>query len=307
MKLSQIEQVLEVARVGNISQAAENLYLSQPNLSISIKRLETEVGAELFVRTGNGVTLTRFGEMFVRQAQYVMDEMATMAEICQTNSVVVPLELKIGSLGNFNLIDEIFPRIISKYRKNYIEIRWFDMSLERQIEALKNGDIELGLLTVWNYNKRLFMQRILAKDLEYHRIAPSTVGVFVSKDDTDFIESTPIVRPEDILGKPVIILESQRRVFTHLREQGYVIPETTPKIFVDDVGTMREAINSVRGFSFATDCDVLHPKGTPYRDVHFIPLENTQISAEVGCIMNKKASRSVLVEEVFSSLLQRSC
>lgn len=94
MKLSQIEQVLEVARVGNISQAAENLYLSQSNLSLSIKKLETEVGTDIFVRTGNGVTLTRFGEMFVRQAQHIMDEVATMEEICQSRSVLVPMELK---------------------------------------------------------------------------------------------------------------------------------------------------------------------------------------------------------------------
>ena len=44
MKLSQIEQILEVARVGSISQAAENLYESQPTLSLSIKRLEEEIG-----------------------------------------------------------------------------------------------------------------------------------------------------------------------------------------------------------------------------------------------------------------------
>ena len=47
MKLSQIEQVLEVARVGSISQAAENLYMSQPKLSLSIKQLELDVGKDL--------------------------------------------------------------------------------------------------------------------------------------------------------------------------------------------------------------------------------------------------------------------
>lgn len=307
MKLSQIEQVLEVARVGNISQAAENLYLSQPTLSLSIKRLETEVGSSLFVRTGNGVTLTRFGEMFVGQAQHIMAEVSTMERICQSRPVMVPLELKIGSQGNFNLIDEVFPDIIRKYFKNPIEIHWFDMALDKQVEALKNGVIEIGIFTMWNYSKRAYIQKIISKGLEYHRIAPSDVGIFVSKDDTEFIASTPCVKPEDLCGKPAVLLESQRRVIEYLSECGYVIPETATKIFVEDLGTMREAINAVRGFGFVTDCKALHPNGFPYRGVSFIPLESKELSAEVGYIVNRRTLRSVLADEVIAALTQYSC
>ena len=307
MKLSQIEQVLEVARVGNISQAAENLYLSQPNLSLSIKRLETEVGEDIFSRTGSGVTLTRFGEMFVRQARHIMDEVETIEKICQSRSVLVPLELKIGSLGNFNLIDEVFPEIIRKYSKNTVEIHWLDMGLDEQIEALKNGDIEIGILTLWDHKRRTAIQKIQAKGLEYHRIAPSNVGVFVSKDDTEFIASTPCVRPEDLQGKTLVLLETHRELIAHLSKFGYVIPETSARIFVDDLGTMRETINSVRGFGFCTDCAALHPNGTPYRNVCFIPLDTKEITAEVGCILNKRGLRGMLADEVVAALTRYSC
>ena len=307
MKLSQIEQVLEVARIGNISQAAENLYLSQPALSLSIKRLETEVGTDIFVRMGNGVALTHFGEMFVRQARHIMAEVETMEKICQTRSVLVPLELRIGSRGNFNLVDEIFPEIIQKYSRNPIEIRWFDMDLDKQIEAVKNGDIEAGIITIWDYRRRTVIQKILSKGLEYRRIAPSNVGVFVSREDKDFIAATPKFRPEDIQGKPVVLLEAQRRLIVHLREHGYVIPDTATKIFVDDLGTMREAINATQGFGFATDCAALHPNRMPYRDVYFIPLAAEDITAEVGCILNKNTQRSVLADEVLAALTQYSC
>lgn len=307
MKLSQIEQVLEVARVGNISQAAENLYLSQPTLSLSIKRLETEVGTDIFVRTGNGVALTHFGEMFVRQARHIMAEVETMEKICQTRSVLVPLELRIGSRGNFNLVDEIFPEIIQKYSRNPIEIRWFDMDLDRQIEAVKSGEIEAGIMTIWDYRRRSVIQKIQAKGLDYHRIAPSNVGIFVSREDQEFIAATPKVRPEDILGKPIVLLEAQRRLIVHLREHGYVIPDTATKIFVDDLGTMREAINATGGFGFATDCSALHPNRMPYRDVYFIPLAAEDITAEVGCILNKHAPRSVLADEVLAALTRYSC
>ena len=77
MKLSQIEQVLEAACVGSISQAAENLYISQPTLPLSIKQLEQDVGGEIFAHSRSGVTRTHFDQMFISQARYIMSEVET--------------------------------------------------------------------------------------------------------------------------------------------------------------------------------------------------------------------------------------
>lgn len=55
MKLEQLVYAVEIANTQSISKAADNLLLSQPGLSTSIKQLEYELGAELFIRTGKGV------------------------------------------------------------------------------------------------------------------------------------------------------------------------------------------------------------------------------------------------------------
>ena len=69
MKLSQLEQILEVAKVGSISQAAKNLYMAQSNLSTSIRQAEKELGVVLFIRNNTGVTLTSHGLEFVDRAK----------------------------------------------------------------------------------------------------------------------------------------------------------------------------------------------------------------------------------------------
>lgn len=307
MKLSQIEQVLEVARVGSISQAAENLYISQPKLSLSIKQLELDVGGDIFTRTRNGVTLTHFGRMFIGQARYIMAEVETMEKLCQAKNVRVPLELRIGSKGSFNL-DDIFAEITRKYHENPVEIHWFDMDLDDQIEALKKEDIEIGLITVWEYRKRSYRQKILSKGLEYRRIAPARVGVFVSKKDTEFIAKHSCIRPEDLQDKPIIVLHAQDKLFLYLEEQGYIIPSHAPRIYVDDMGCMREAINAVNGYGFATCCDAIHPSGgVSYPDMQFIPLATSNITSEFGCIINPRSSRSVLANEVLTALAMCSC
>ena len=65
MKLEQIEQVIVVAETRSIRLAAENLFISQPNLSLSIRKLEEEIGCPLFARNNKGVELTPLGESFV--------------------------------------------------------------------------------------------------------------------------------------------------------------------------------------------------------------------------------------------------
>lgn len=57
MKLEQLRHIIEVSNTGSFSQAAKKLYMAQPNLSRSVKRLEEELGYSIFLRTSTGVTL----------------------------------------------------------------------------------------------------------------------------------------------------------------------------------------------------------------------------------------------------------
>src|SRR3712207_5685798 len=69
MLFRQIECFLAVARLGNVSRAAEEMYLTQPTLTARIKALEDEVGDQLFVRTSRGMRLTEAGRELVPFAE----------------------------------------------------------------------------------------------------------------------------------------------------------------------------------------------------------------------------------------------
>ncbi len=72
MLLRQMECFLAVARLGNVSRAAEEMYLTQPTLTARIKALEDELGEQLFVRTSRGMRLTEAGKEFVPYAERCM-------------------------------------------------------------------------------------------------------------------------------------------------------------------------------------------------------------------------------------------
>ena len=73
MLLTQLEAFVEAARRGNVSRAAEALFVTQPALTARLKRLERDLGVELFVRTGRGVRLTDAGRAFLPYAQRTLD------------------------------------------------------------------------------------------------------------------------------------------------------------------------------------------------------------------------------------------
>lgn len=83
MKLEQLVHVVEVANTQSISKAASNLLLSQPGLSSSIKQLEYELGADLFVRNPKGVELTPVGSSFVDKAKKILEQVDSLGKMCK--------------------------------------------------------------------------------------------------------------------------------------------------------------------------------------------------------------------------------
>ena len=71
MDLQQLEYFRMVARLGNMTKAANELHISQPSLSVSISKLETELGANLFDRVSGRIRLNQIGQRFYRQTDRI--------------------------------------------------------------------------------------------------------------------------------------------------------------------------------------------------------------------------------------------
>lgn len=77
-EVNQLQQLLSIAKNGNLSKAAEELHLSQPALSRSMQKLENELQMELFERSKNKITFSPTGELAVEYAKKVIGQMADM-------------------------------------------------------------------------------------------------------------------------------------------------------------------------------------------------------------------------------------
>lgn len=110
MEYKQITNFLKVAEYNNFSKAAEELYVSQPALSQSITKLETELGAKLFERKGKRIELNELGAKILAQAEQIVRCVNIMQqyveEYNEKNNDSITIVVKAGSPIIFQLVNE---------------------------------------------------------------------------------------------------------------------------------------------------------------------------------------------------------
>lgn len=145
MTIIQVLYFLEVARMGNISRASEALFVSQPALSLQIKRLEEELGCELFLREPQGVSLTDAGRVFFREAKEMAESWNRFQEGVKLLGDVICDHVRIG-IGARALSNGMFEAVVSFFERNpETEVTFITDIGDNVLEALKQHRINLAL------------------------------------------------------------------------------------------------------------------------------------------------------------------
>lgn len=115
MTLTELKYIIAVAAEKNFGRAAEKCFVSQPTLSIAIKKLEDELETILFERQKTEVMLTPVGERIVQQAQLVWDEANKIKLMARENKDPFQDVLKLGAI--FTVGPYLFPTLLPKLAK----------------------------------------------------------------------------------------------------------------------------------------------------------------------------------------------
>lgn len=102
MEVSQLRYFLELSRVGSMSKAAETLNISPQGISIAIRRMEKELGVELFFRSSRGLILTEIGEAVKREAEAVIKHLDRINDLCisrASGKIDISLVITAGRFG----------------------------------------------------------------------------------------------------------------------------------------------------------------------------------------------------------------
>lgn len=149
MKLAEVEKmfkikkyVMEVANTASFSQAADNLFISQPSLSASIKRLEEQIGEPLFDRSIHPIQLTECGQEYLRVAQII-----SAAEDDFVNYLDAHRNRQNGvlTLGGSNLnVTYILPPLVKEFRRQYpgVTVNMVESNIDDLHQMLLAGKVD---------------------------------------------------------------------------------------------------------------------------------------------------------------------
>lgn len=158
MELLQLRYFRAVATLGNMSKAAQELFVSQPNLSISISRLETELGVSLFDRRKGRIVLNRNGEQFLRCVEHVLATLdAGIQDLQRQNEDQLALSLAFMADDR-----ELLTGFVLAHPE--INIQHQNMNMQELTQALLCQEIEIALTVIPPTDERLNFQRISESD-----------------------------------------------------------------------------------------------------------------------------------------------
>jgi LysR family hydrogen peroxide-inducible transcriptional activator len=146
MTLTELKYIVAVARERHFGKAAEACFVSQPTLSVAIKKLEEELDVKLFERSANEVSVTPLGDEIIRHAQHVLEQAAEIKEIAKRGKDPLAGALRLGliyTIGPYLLPDLM--RQITK-RTPQMPLMLQENFTVKLMEMLRAGDIDCAIL-----------------------------------------------------------------------------------------------------------------------------------------------------------------
>jgi len=115
MTLTELRYVVTLARERHFGRAAERCHVSQPTLSVAVKKLEDELGIPLFERSKSSIRVTETGLRIIEQAQRVLDQVGVIKDMAQDGKNQLNSPLKVGAI--YTIGPYLFPHLLPELRR----------------------------------------------------------------------------------------------------------------------------------------------------------------------------------------------
>jgi LysR family hydrogen peroxide-inducible transcriptional activator len=147
MTLTELRYIVAVARERHFGRAAESCFVSQPTLSVAVKKLEDELGIALFER-GSEVRVTPAGQRIAEQAQRVLEEASRIKEIAAAGRDPIAGPLRLGAI--YTIGPYLLPKLIPILRKSAPSMQLLiqENFTHRLAESLKSGEVDVILIAL---------------------------------------------------------------------------------------------------------------------------------------------------------------
>jgi DNA-binding transcriptional LysR family regulator len=221
MELDQLRGFLAVARMGSFTRAAEELFLTQPALSLRIKALEKGLGEPLFERQGRRLLLTPAGRILLRQSERILDLVGqTTAEIDALGGLTGG-RLVVGTNDSNCLY--VLPDLVARFRGSYpgVDLHLTNCHSTRVASLVAEGEVDFGLVTLPIADPRLEPRRLFRRE-----------DVLVCAPGHALCSMSPIT-PQELVEHPLLLLDrgsNSRVLLDRVFEEAGLVPRVVMEL-----------------------------------------------------------------------------
>ena len=231
------QEALEIEKSGSISRAAQNLFVSQPNLSASVKKLEISLGYRIFERTSTGVTVTEQGRLFLDSARIIVNELENIKKVPQLLSKD-DNSLSIVSVYSVFVLQR-FMQFRSRYSTNNPGDLFKETGLLHAIDDLIEKKYRLGFIYEFESLSEQLQETVGKYNLDINLLlADVPILAIMSKEHP--LAKLSEITPETLVTKPLVAYE-------YLKDNDWLglmgIHNPREIMYVFDRGGMLEIIN----------------------------------------------------------------
>ncbi|MCE4049236.1 LysR family transcriptional regulator [Bacillus sp. Au-Bac7] len=196
MNIEQLKYMVEIARTGSLKEAADNLHVTLPALSQSIKNLEKELNIMLFHRSRRGSVPTDEGQKLVEKANSVLQKLQEFMDEAEAYTNTMNGEIKIATYpGPMEMLVGLISDIKCEYPS--IKASIYENSTEYIIEKVLEGEVDVGFITYTEKEEKKYKNLVFKKLLDGHMV------VAVNKDSP--LARNKLIKQEMLINQPIVL------------------------------------------------------------------------------------------------------
>jgi DNA-binding transcriptional LysR family regulator len=248
MTLQQLKYIATVAETGNITQAAKQLFISQPSLTKAIQDLEKEMNLIIFERTNKGISVSKDGEIFLGYARQVLEQ-AALLETTYKNQPDAKQQFCV-STQHYSFAVNAFVDLIKEYGGEKYDFSLRETQTYEIIEDVAKMKSEIGILFMNTFNETILHKIMKANDLKFTELFVAKPHIFIS--DKNPLAKKSVVTMEELKTYPYLSFEQGEHNSFYYSEEIFSTAVRTKNIRVRDRATLFNLLIGLNGYTVSS-------------------------------------------------------
>lgn len=289
MNLRDLHYLIAVADLRSFVQAAERCFISQPTLSMQIKKMEDTLGVQIFERTNKKVLPTELGEKIIASARRILKEVDNIKELAETAQDPMAGNLRLGAFPTLSTY--IFPQLVPLITQTMPRIRLIlvEEKTDALLHQLRTGQMDAALLAMPVLDDFLETETLFNDEF------------FLAVAAAHPLAGKGRIRQADLAGQQLLLLDEGHCLRGHALQICHANQaEEQQDVRATGLETLRQMVRAGTGITFMPRI-ALKPGD---EGIVYLPFNAPAPGRNIGLVWRKTTARSVLIRQLYELIKQ---